>query len=81
MSNFSFSHRVFKRLVLQTPENQGLFGKGWKVQIMICVLDKLENIVGKEIKCWLPAFSAFTTLLSKAFLFKVIKIQGCVVAL
>ena len=28
MSNFSFSHRVFKRLILQTCENQGLFGKG-----------------------------------------------------
>ena len=25
-SNFSFSHCVFKRLVLQTPINQGLFG-------------------------------------------------------
>ena len=27
MSNFSFSHRVFKRLVLQTRINQGLLGK------------------------------------------------------
>ena len=27
-SNSSFSHSVFKRLVLQTCENQGLFGKG-----------------------------------------------------
>ena len=27
MSNFSFSHSVFKRLVLQTLKNQGLFGK------------------------------------------------------
>ena len=27
-SNFSFSHSVFKRLVLQTHKNQGLFGKG-----------------------------------------------------
>ena len=27
-SNFSFSHSVFKRLVPQTRENQGLFGKG-----------------------------------------------------
>ena len=27
-SNFSFSHSVFKRLILQTYENQGLFGKG-----------------------------------------------------
>ena len=28
MCHFSFSHNVFKRLVLQTRENQGLFGKG-----------------------------------------------------
>ena len=27
-SNFSFSHNIFKRLVLQTCKNQGLFGKG-----------------------------------------------------
>ena len=27
-SNFSFSHSVFKRLVLQKRKNQGLFGKG-----------------------------------------------------
>ena len=26
-SNFSFSHNVFKRCVLQTRKNQGLFGK------------------------------------------------------
>ena len=29
-SNFSFSHSVFNRPVLQTRENQGLFGKGLK---------------------------------------------------
>ena len=28
MSKFSFSHGVFLRLVLETHENQGLFGKG-----------------------------------------------------
>ena len=27
-SNFSFSHSVFQKLVLQTSQNQGLFGKG-----------------------------------------------------
>ena len=31
MSNFFFSHSVFKRLVLQTRQNQGLFGKGLKL--------------------------------------------------
>ena len=29
-SNFSFSHSVFKRLVLQIPKNQDLYGKGLK---------------------------------------------------
>ena len=27
-SNFSFSHSVFKRLILQTRKNKSLFGKG-----------------------------------------------------
>ena len=31
-SNFSFSHSVFKRHVLQTRKNQGLFGKGLSKQ-------------------------------------------------
>ena len=35
-SNFSFSHSVFKRLLPQTCENQGLFGKG-----LICLWDPL----------------------------------------
>ena len=32
-SNFSFSHSVFKRLVVQTRKNQGLFGKGFTTQL------------------------------------------------
>ena len=31
MSNFSFSHSVFKRCLLETHKNQGLFGKGLKL--------------------------------------------------
>ena len=39
-SDFSFSHSVFKRLVLQTRKNHGLFEKGlWQ--------SAFENIVGK----------------------------------
>ena len=30
MSNFSFSHSVFKSLVVTTHKNKGLFGKGLK---------------------------------------------------
>ena len=33
-SNFSFSHSVFIRLVLQTRKNQGLFGKGLNQQFI-----------------------------------------------
>ena len=35
MSNFSFSHSVFKRRVRQTHKNQGLYGKGLST-ISIC---------------------------------------------
>ena len=40
-SNFFFSHSVFKRLVLQTHKNQGLFGKGLKN----CYLLNKDNFV------------------------------------
>ena len=39
---FFFSHSVFKRLILQTHKNQGLFGKGLNVAIF--VYDGIENI-------------------------------------
>ena len=45
-NNFSLSHSVFKRLVLQTRKNQGLFGKGLKQQ-ECCILNTLPN--GKKI--------------------------------
>ena len=34
LSNFSFFHSVFKRLVLQTRKNQGLSGKGLIVRMV-----------------------------------------------
>ena len=43
-SNFSFSHSVFKRLVMQKRKNQGLFGKGLKVPYK----------VSRSCKLWLP---------------------------
>ena len=39
-SNFSFSHSVFKRLVLQTRKNQGLFGKG----LIFCPISKIQQL-------------------------------------
>ena len=47
-SNFSFLHSVLKNLVLQTRENQGLFGKKLNVaQMMTSFFDRVETIVGK----------------------------------
>ena len=40
--------------------------------------DRVENS-GKRRKCWLPAFSTFPTMFSKAFFFRVVKSQDCVV--
>ena len=40
MRNFSFPHSVFKRLVLQTRKNQGLFGKGLRYGIYYDFMDK-----------------------------------------
>ena len=51
MSNISFSHGVFKRLILQTRKNQGLFGKGLKH----CVQRK---------ECWEPVFSPYPAMFS-----------------
>ena len=34
---------------------------------------------GKRRKCWLPAFSPFPTMFSKAFLFRIVKTGDCVV--
>ena len=55
-SNFSFSFVVFKKLLLQTRKNKGLFEKELKAfaddklkvfQIMIFAFDGVENIVRK----------------------------------
>ena len=42
MSIFSFSHIVFKRLVLQTCENQGLLGKEFSLAVF---MKKLQGSV------------------------------------
>ena len=55
-SNFSFSRSGFKRLVLQTRKNQGLFGKGLKLHHAMTDSEspeektKNENIVGRREK-------------------------------
>ena len=46
-SNFSFSRSVFKRPVLQTRKNQGLFGKGLKFWYKQQIDIDLTNIFTK----------------------------------
>ena len=49
MSNFSFSHSVFKTPVQQIHKNQGLFGKGLNLaQVIVFSYEKEENIVEKK---------------------------------
>ena len=57
-SNLSFSHSVFKKLLLQTRKNQGLFGRGLKELEGIYNptlrerLDKsiVSNLIGTKVK-------------------------------
>ena len=42
------------------------------------VLGKVQNIVGKGEKCWLPKFASFPTIFLKGFFFKDFKSQSCV---
>ena len=58
-SNFSFSHSVFKTLVLQTGKNQGLFGKGLS-QTRLCICLKLNQF--SRIRAW---FRLVAAILSK----------------
>ena len=47
MSNFSFSHKVFKGLVLQSPKNKGLVGKGLTLYHMVTAFsDPREEAFG-----------------------------------
>ena len=65
MSNFSFSHSVFKRTVLQTRKNQGLFGKGlihYGTNLSVNEKNQFENIVGLREIADNHHFLFFTTM-------------------
>ena len=38
---------------------------------------RVENMVGKGEKCWLPAFSPFPAMFSKCVFSRVVKVQDC----
>ena len=48
-SNLLFSHSVFRRPVLQTCENKGLFGKGLMAKLQevyaLCLTCQLQNLM------------------------------------
>ena len=48
-------------------------------KMMISLFDRVENIVGKRRKCWLPAFSPFPAMFSKGLFLRVVKSPNCVV--
>ena len=67
-SNFSFFHCVFKRLILMSLKNQGLFGKGLTWYLTIRGFNdpkrkKSFKQFAKRRKCWQPSFSPFPRLL------------------
>ena len=86
--HFSFSCSVFKRLILQTCKNRGLYGKGLSLykttpdftdpgkKYFENIVEKggnAGNIVGIREKCWLLPFSPFPLMFSNVFTIKVVK--------
>ena len=64
MSNFSFSHSVFKRLVLQTRKNQGLFGKGFIVESHLFVFSNALNLGNPKILPFCKKLNTWKTIRS-----------------
>ena len=50
-----------------------------EIHMIEFVLNRVENIVGKKRKCWLPAFSPFPTVFPNGFFERVVKNRRCVV--
>ena len=89
-----FSHSAFKRLTLQTLKNQDLLRKGLNLDVtelkafadnklkvarmVLTIFHRVENTV-KRRKCWLPAFTSYPTVFSKASFFRVVKSLDSVV--
>ena len=67
-SNFSFSHNVFKRLVLQTCKNQGFLGKGLTGKKRLNSLPKDKFLYGSKF-----ADDNSNTVLTMEFVFYRIK--------
>ena len=64
-NNFSFSHSVFKRLILQTRKNQGLFGKGLiQDQTRCSVLSDLDIHCQRKQLRYFTALTGLTRLLT-----------------
>ena len=76
--NFSFSPSVFKRLVLQTHKNKGLFGKELKKAQIVDLFPK-RRIVWKIENAGYNHFLLFPTMILKVFFHRVVKTRNCLV--
>ena len=76
MSNLSFSHSVFKRLLLQALKNQGLFGKGlkWTSRIWYQSFTKFWLLKNAEWKTFIN-INLFKTFHIKLETYVVIEVQ------
>ena len=80
MFSEAFSFRVFNDKILNWLNLKAFAEDKINVvsKIEVCLL-KGKKHSGKRRKCWLPAFSLFPTMFSKAFLIRVIRSWACVV--
>ena len=75
ISNFSFSHSVFKSLLLQTGKNQGFFGKGLNIFIPI-FHNRLSDIYVSGSKILITDLHClFTDILKKISVFQIIFVK------
>ena len=65
----------FRPLLIESIADDNIY----VYQKLTFVLRRVENLVGKKRKCWLPAFSLFPTMFSKGFFQRVVKSQDSMV--
>ena len=84
-SNFSFSHSVFKRAVLQTRKNQGLFGKGLSLKpgASQCSNFSTKTKQGNQptINCWVINTMKFSLEPELATVVYTVGVSGAVTSL
>ena len=74
-SYFSFSHSVFKRLLLQSRKNKGLFGKGLNNAIWVLMDAHFLRLAHRNRKAGLPKLSLLCPLGRNCNCYYGVKIQ------